>query len=112
LSLLVGLNRSYSHIYLAEAYNLERYVGEAWISFKISDTGIGMNAEQIERVFKAFTQADESPTRRYGSRGLGLAIAKKFCQMMGGDISVESELGKGSIFTVELPARVAEKAAS
>ena len=79
---------------------------EEWISFKVSDTGIGMNAEQIERVFQAFTQADESTTRRYGGTGLGLAIAKKFCQMMGGDISLESELGKGSIFTVELPARV------
>ncbi|MBD1830081.1 HAMP domain-containing protein [Microcoleus sp. FACHB-61] len=85
---------------------------EEWISFKVSDTGIGMSAEQMERVFHAFTQADESTTRRYGGTGLGLAIAKKFCQMMGGDIGLESELGKGSIFTVELPARVAEKAAS
>ncbi|MEG4928141.1 MULTISPECIES: ATP-binding protein [unclassified Microcoleus] len=85
---------------------------EEWISFTVSDTGIGMNPEQIERVFQAFTQADESTTRRYGGTGLGLAIAKKFCQMMGGDISLVSELGKGSIFTVELPAIVAEKAAS
>ncbi|MEG4579742.1 ATP-binding protein [Microcoleus sp. MON1_C5] len=86
--------------------------GEEGISFKVSDTGIGMKAEQIERVFQAFTQADESTTRRYGGTGLGLAIAQKFCQMMGGDISQESELGKGSIFTVELPAIVAETAAS
>ncbi|MEG3840689.1 ATP-binding protein [Microcoleus sp. herbarium14] len=86
--------------------------GEEWISFKVSDTGIGMNAEQIERVFQPFTQADESTTRRYGGTGLGLAIAKKFCEMMGGDIPLESELGKGSIFTVKLPARLAEKAAS
>ncbi|WP_445310316.1 ATP-binding protein [Microcoleus vaginatus] len=86
--------------------------GEEWISFKVSDTGIGMKAEQIERVFQAFTQADESTTRRYGGTGLGLVIAQKFCQMMGGDISQESELGKRSIFTVELPAIVVEKAAS
>ncbi|MEG4575965.1 ATP-binding protein [Microcoleus sp. N3A4] len=86
--------------------------GEEWISFKVSDTGIGMNAEQIERVFQAFTQADESTTRRYGGTGLGLAIAKKFCQIMGGDISLESELGKGSVFTIKLPAIVAKKAAS
>ncbi len=71
-----------------------------------------MKAEQIERVFQAFTQADESTTRRYGGTGLGRAIAQKFCLMMGGDISRESELGKGSIFTVELPGIVAEKAAS
>ena len=112
LPLLVGINRSYSHIYLAEAYNLEGYAREEWISFKVSDTGMGMNAEQIERVFPAFTQADESTTRRYGGTGLGLAIAKKLCQMMGGDISRESELGKESIFTVELSAIVAKKAAS
>ena len=86
--------------------------GEEWISFKVSDTAIGMKAEQIERVFQAFTQADESTTRRYGGTGLGLAIAQKFCVMMGGDISREIEFGKGSIFTVELPAIVAEKAAS
>ncbi|MEG3970442.1 ATP-binding protein [Microcoleus sp. T2B6] len=73
---------------------------EEWISFKVSDTGIGMNTEQIERVFQAFRQADESTTRRYGGTGLGLAIAQKFCQMRGGDISRENELGKVSIFTV------------
>ena len=59
-----------------------------------------MKAEQIERVFQAFTQADESTTRRYGGTGFGRAIAQKLCVMMGGDISRESELGKGSIFTV------------
>ncbi len=71
-----------------------------------------MKAEQIERVFQAFTQADESTTRRYGGTGWGLAIAQKFCVMMGGDISREIEFGKWSIFTVELLAIVAEKAAS
>jgi len=65
--------------------------------FTVSDREIGMNPDQIERVFQAFTQADESTTRRYGGTDLGLAIAKKFCQMMGGDISRVSELGKGSI---------------
>ncbi len=70
-----------------------------------------MKAEQIERVFQALTQADESTTRRYGGTGLGLAIAQKFCQMMG-DISRESELRKGSIFTVELAGIAAKKAAS
>ena len=59
-----------------------------------------MKAEQVERVFQALTQADESTTRRYGGTGLGRAIAQKLCVMMGGDISRESELGKGSNFTV------------
>jgi signal transduction histidine kinase len=59
-----------------------------------------MKAEQIERVFQAFTQADESTTRRYGGTGLGLAIAQKFCVMRGADISREIELPKVSIFTV------------
>ena len=71
-----------------------------------------MKSEQIERVFQAFTQADEYTTDRYGGTGLGRAIAQKFCRMMRGDISRESELGKGSIFTVKFPAIVAEKAAS
>ena len=79
---------------------------EEWIIFKVSDTGIGMSSEQIGKVFQAFTQADESATRRYGGSGLGLAITKKFCQMMGGDIQVESQLGKGSIFTIKLPAAI------
>ncbi len=72
---------------------------EEWISFKVSYTRIGMNPDQIERAFQHFTKVDES-TRRYGGTGLGLGIANKFSQIMGGDIPVESELGKGSTFTV------------
>ncbi|NJO40061.1 MAG: response regulator [Cyanobacteria bacterium CRU_2_1] len=74
-----------------------------WITFSVSDTGIGMTLEQLERVFQAFTQADASTTRKYGGTGLGLAITRHFCQMMGGDITVSSQLGKGSTFTIRLP---------
>ncbi len=74
--------------------------------FEVSDTGIGMTPEQIDRLFKAFTQADASTTRKYGGSGLGLVITRHFCRMMGGDIMVSSEPGKGSVFTVRLPAVV------
>lgn len=74
-----------------------------WIEFKVSDTGIGMTAEQREKIFNEFTQADAGIARKYGGTGLGLTISKKFCQLMGGDISVQSEFGKGSTFTVRLP---------
>ncbi|NJR60623.1 MAG: response regulator [Cyanobacteria bacterium CRU_2_1] len=77
-----------------------------WITFRVTDTGIGMSPEQIDRVFQAFTQADVSTTRKYGGTGLGLAIAQRFCHMMGGDISVESETGRGSVFTMRIPVTV------
>src|SRR5439155_6911629 len=72
--------------------------------FRVSDSGIGMTPEQTGKLFKAFTQADASTTRKYGGSGLGLAITRHFCQMMGGEVTAESEVGKGSAFTVRLPA--------
>ena len=77
-----------------------------WITFRVTDTGIGMTPEQMSKLFMAFTQADASTTRQYGGTGLGLAITKKLSQMMEGDVSVESEPGKGSTFIIQLPATV------
>jgi CheY-like chemotaxis protein len=76
--------------------------------FSVSDTGIGMTPEQLTRLFQAFSQADAATTRRYGGTGLGLALSRRLCRMMGGDVTVESEAGRGSTFTIRLPAQVAE----
>ncbi len=77
--------------------------GEEYLQLSVRDTGIGMSADQVEKLFSAFTQADSSTTRRFGGTGLGLAISQRLCQLMGGKIEVRSELGRGSIFTFTLP---------
>ncbi|HEY9811854.1 MAG TPA: response regulator [Halomicronema sp.] len=83
--------------------------GENWLIFEVIDTGIGMNKEQIESIFQAFIQADSSTTRKYGGTGLGLAITRHFCQLMGGDIKVESNISEGSHFIAWLPTRVLDR---
>jgi signal transduction histidine kinase len=76
-----------------------------WVEFAVADTGIGMTAEQLAKLFEEFAQADASTAKRYGGTGLGLSIARKLARMMGGDVMVTSEPAKGSVFTVRLPAR-------
>jgi GAF domain-containing protein/DNA-binding response OmpR family regulator len=78
--------------------------GSSWIEFAVADTGIGMTPEQQNRLFEEFSQADSSTAQRYGGTGLGLAITRKLARMMGGDVTVTSEPGKGSVFTVRLAA--------
>jgi PAS domain S-box-containing protein len=82
--------------------------GVVGLKFDIIDTGIGISPEQIERLFKPFSQSDDSTTRKYGGTGLGLVIAKRLSQLMGGDVTVKSELGKGSIFTASVMTGSAE----
>ncbi|MBA3273174.1 MAG: response regulator, partial [Chthoniobacterales bacterium] len=84
----------------------ERMDGSEWIVFRVTDTGIGLSADQIVKLFQDFTQADASTTRKFGGTGLGLALTRRFCQMMGGDVTVHSVPGKGSVFTIKLPAVV------
>jgi signal transduction histidine kinase len=82
--------------------------GSEWIVVRVTDTGIGLSPEQILKLFSNFTQADASTTRRFGGAGLGLVITRHFCQMMGGDVTVHSVLGEGSVFTIKLPAVIIE----
>jgi signal transduction histidine kinase len=77
--------------------------GRDWIEVAVADTGIGMTPEQQAKLFEEFTQADASTAQRFGGTGLGLAITRKLAHMMGGDVTVRSEPGKGSVFTVRLP---------
>jgi signal transduction histidine kinase len=97
-------------ITLAIAREQDEAMGGEAIMVRVSDTGVGMTSEQMDRLFEAFAQAEASTTSKYGGTGLGLAITKRFSQMMGGDVTVRSEMGKGSSFTLRLPAAVVEGA--
>ena len=82
------------------------HLGRDRVVFEVEDDGIGMNPDELSRLFRPFVQADASTTRRYGGTGLGLTITRRFCQMMGGDIAASSEAGRGSTFTIRIPADV------
>jgi PAS domain S-box-containing protein len=83
--------------------------GSDWLRFSISDTGIGIPADKLDKIFQEFSQADDSTTRNYGGTGLGLSLTRRFAQMMGGDIRVESEEGTGSSFIIEIPIKVTKQ---
>ena len=77
--------------------------GRDWIELAVADTGIGMTPEQQAKLFEEFSQADATTAQKFGGTGLGLALSRKLARMMGGDVTVASEPGKGSVFTVRLP---------
>ena len=82
-----------------------------WVEFSVADTGIGMTEDQVGRLFQRFTQADESTTRNFGGTGLGLALTRAFCRLLGGDVAVTSIHGEGTTFTIRLPRTMPEQAA-
>jgi PAS domain S-box-containing protein len=82
-----------------------------WMVFTVRDTGVGMTTEQLGKLFESFSQAEKNTAHKYGGTGLGLAISRRFAELMGGDIAVDSEIDVGTVFTVRLPAAIAESAA-
>ncbi|MBI5033148.1 MAG: response regulator [Chloroflexi bacterium] len=110
-NLLSNASKFTEHGVISLDVTREHVDGIDWVNLKVSDTGIGMTPEQLDKLFKEFSQADASTSRKYGGTGLGLALSRRFCRMMGGDIFVESEYDKGSTFTIHLPAQVVDKKA-
>jgi signal transduction histidine kinase len=86
----------------------ETCAGEDWVVFAVADTGIGMDEAQLSRLFESFYQGDSSISRRYGGTGLGLSLARQFCEMLGGQLTVQSVVNEGTTFTMKVPARSKE----
>ena len=104
LNLMSNANKFTEKGTVTIAAHQEHDNGRDWVTLSVADTGIGMTAEQMGKLFQEFSQASSATASKYGGTGLGLVISRRFCQMMGGDITVSSEPGKGSVFTVRLPA--------
>jgi signal transduction histidine kinase len=103
LNLMSNANKFTEKGTVTIAAHREQENGRDWVTLSVADTGIGMTAEQVGKLFQEFSQASSTTATKYGGTGLGLVISRKFCQMMGGDITVASEPAKGSVFTVRLP---------
>lgn len=103
LNLLSNANKFTQEGELTLTIKTISYQTENYLEFIVTDTGIGMAKDQLEKIFEAFTQADTTLTRRYGGTGLGLTITREFVRMLGGTISAQSEVGKGSTFTILIP---------
>ena len=111
LNLMSNANKFTEKGTITVAARQGRERGRDWITLAVADTGIGMTGEQMGRLFQEFSQASSATASKYGGTGLGLTISRRFCQMMGGDILVASEPGRGSTFTIRLP-RMVEAAAA
>jgi signal transduction histidine kinase len=105
LNLLDNAAKFTHHGTVTLTVNFQEDSTNKWIHFQVTDTGIGLTEEQISNLFQIFTQVDSSSTRKYGGTGLGLVISKRFVEMMGGSLTVQSEYGRGTIFYVQLPVR-------
>jgi signal transduction histidine kinase len=103
LNLMSNANKFTEHGSISVDARQIQESGRDWITIAVADTGIGMTPEQMGRLFQEFSQASSTTASKYGGTGLGLVISRRFCQMMGGDITVASEPGKGSTFTIRLP---------
>jgi signal transduction histidine kinase len=103
LNLMSNANKFTEKGTITIAAHQEQENGRDWVTLAVTDTGIGMTPEQMGKLFQEFSQASSTTASKYGGTGLGLAISRCFCQMMGGDITVESEPGRGSTFTIRLP---------
>jgi len=96
----------FGHVYVN--VSTEQDKGRQWVRFDVEDTGIGIPEDRREAIFEAFTQMDGSTTRRFGGAGLGLTITRKLAELLGGDLTLHSEVGRGSVFTLRIPLETAK----
>jgi signal transduction histidine kinase/ActR/RegA family two-component response regulator len=108
LNLLSNASKFTEHGHITLRAIREVSAASDWMCISVTDTGIGISPEQLDRLFAEFTQADPSTTRKYGGTGLGLVLSRRLCQLLGGTITVQSTFGSGSTFTVRVPASITE----